>query len=51
MLYSVVQLSQLQKESERLANEKPEEAAVINEKIVTLTALWHELKETVQTRC
>jgi len=42
-----MQLDHLKKESERLADEKPEEAAAIDEKIVTLTALWHELKETV----
>ena len=43
----VIQLDHLKKESERLADEKPEEAAAVDEKIVTLTALWHELKETV----
>jgi len=31
-----------------LTDEKPEEAAVINEKIVTLTELWQELKQTVR---
>jgi len=47
VLNPVVQLDHLQKESERLTDEKPEEAAVINEKIITLTELWHELKQTV----
>jgi len=47
VINSAVQLDHLQKESERLTDEKPEEAAVIREKIVTLTALWQELKQTV----
>jgi len=47
VLNSVLQLDHLNKESERLADEKPEEAAIINEKIVVLTALWQELKQTV----
>jgi len=48
-LNSAVQLDHLQKESERLTEEKPEEAAVVDEKIVTLTVLWQELKQTVST--
>lgn len=47
VLTDVVQLDHLQKESERLTDEKPEEAAVIGEKVVTLTELWQELKQTV----
>jgi len=47
VLDCVVQLDHLKKESERLTDEKPEEATVISEKLVTLTALWHELKDTV----
>ena len=43
----VMQLDHLQKESERLTDEKPEEAAAIREKIVVLTELWQELKQTV----
>jgi len=42
-----MQLDHLNKESERLSEEKPEEAAAVDEKIVTLTALWQELKDTV----
>lgn len=43
-------LDHLQKESERLTEEKPEEAAVVDEKIVTLTVLWQELKQTLKVR-
>ena len=40
-------MDHLNKESERLADEKPEEAAVIKEKVVQLTDVWQELKQMV----
>ena len=37
----------MQGEADRLADEKPEEAEAIREKIVQITELWQELKEMV----
>lgn len=40
-------MDHLQSESDRLAEEKPEEAAEIKEKVVLLTDVWQELKQMV----
>src|SRR6218665_3919614 len=41
------QLDSLQTEAERLQEEKPEEAAIIRDKITQLTELWQDLKQMV----
>ena len=40
-------LDSLNKEADRLQDEKPEEAAAIREKITQITELWQELKTMV----
>lgn len=45
--FFTLQLDHLQHEADRLATDKPEEAAVIQEKIVLLTDVWQELKQMV----
>jgi len=47
LLHVDSQLDHLQHEADRLADEKPEEAAVIKEKVVLLTDIWQELKQMV----
>ena len=42
-------LDSLNKEADRLQDEKPEEAAAIREKITQITELWQELKTMVMT--
>lgn len=41
------QLDHLNKEADRLSEEKPEEAAIIRKKIAELTNQWQELKQMV----
>lgn len=41
-------LDSLNKEADRLQDEKPEEAAAIREKITQITELWQELKTMVR---
>lgn len=43
-------LDHLNQEGDRLAEEKPEEAAVIRDKVVQLTDVWQELKQMLKVR-
>lgn len=43
-------LDSLQTEAERLQEEKPEEAAIIRDKITQLTELWQDLKQMLKAR-